>query len=32
MPDATRLLNWDQTGEKIYETGTDRGVLYPMAG
>ena len=32
MPDATRLLNWDQTGEKIYETGTDRGVLYPMSG
>ena len=32
MPDVTRLLNWDQTGEKIYETGTDRGVLYPMSG
>lgn len=32
MPDATRLLNWDQTGEKIYETGTDRGTLYPMSG
>ena len=31
MPVA-RLLNWDQTGEKIYETGTDRGVLYPMSG
>lgn len=23
-------LAWDQTGEKIYETGVDRGVLYPQ--
>ena len=23
-------LNWDATGEKIWETGLDRGVLYPM--
>ena len=22
------LLQWDQTGEKVYETGVDRGVLY----
>lgn len=22
-------LTWDETGEKLYETGTDRGVLYP---
>lgn len=22
-------LKWDQTGEKLYETGTDRGVVYP---
>lgn len=22
-------LVWDQTGEKLYETGVDRGVLYP---
>ena len=22
-------LVWDQTGEKRYETGVDRGVLYP---
>ena len=21
---------WDETGQKIYETGTDRGVLYPI--
>lgn len=24
-------LNWDQTGDKVYETGTDRGVVYPQA-
>lgn len=24
-------LNWDATGERLYETGVDRGVLYPMA-
>lgn len=23
-------IQWDQTGEKIYETGNDRGVLYPV--
>lgn len=23
-------LNWDETGNKLYETGVDRGVLYPM--
>lgn len=23
-------LKWDQTGERIYETGTDHGVLYPQ--
>lgn len=23
-------LVWDQTGEKLYETGTKKGVLYPM--
>lgn len=23
-------LNWDQVGDKFYETGVDRGVLYPM--
>lgn len=25
-------LVWDATGEKLYETGTDHGVLYPTAG
>ena len=25
-------LNWDGTSEKVYETGTDRGVLYPWNG
>ena len=24
-------LVWDDTGNQIYETGTDRGVLYPMS-
>lgn len=23
-------LVWDQTGQRLYETGTDRGVLYPQ--
>lgn len=23
-------LKWDQTGERLYETGVDRGVVYPM--
>ena len=23
-------LVWDQTGERFYETGVDRGVLYPV--
>lgn len=27
----TRIL-WDQSGEKIYETGVKNGVLYPQAG
>lgn len=25
------LLEWDKTGEKLYETGVDRGVLYPKS-
>ena len=25
-------LTWDVTGARTYETGVDRGVLYPMAG
>lgn len=24
------ILKWDQTGEKLYETGVDRGVLFTM--
>lgn len=24
-------LEWDKTGEKLYETGVDRGVLYPYS-
>lgn len=23
-------ITWDQTGERLYETGVDRGVLYPI--
>jgi hypothetical protein len=30
MPDNF-ALEWDKTGERLYETGTDRGVLYPQA-
>ena len=22
------ILTWDQTGQRVYETGVDRGVLY----
>lgn len=25
-------LEWDKTGERLYETGVDRGVLYPRDG
>lgn len=25
-----QLIKWDQVGEKVYETGVDRGVLYPQ--
>lgn len=31
MPETTsKKLVWDQIGEKLYETGVDRGVLFPM--
>lgn len=31
MPETTKKrLVWDQTGERFYETGVDRGVLYPQ--
>lgn len=26
------MLKWDQTGERLYETGVDHGVLYPQKG
>lgn len=29
MPESKRL-QWDQEGQKLYETGVDRGVVYPM--
>ncbi len=28
MPEPSYVLQWDQTGEKIWETGIDHGVLY----
>lgn len=28
---TTFKLQWDQVGEKLYETGVDRGVVYPQA-
>lgn len=31
MADATFKLKWDEDGKRLYETGTDRGVLYPNA-
>jgi hypothetical protein len=30
MPSNNFALSWDQTGEKLYETGVDRVVLFPM--
>lgn len=28
---SEKRLVWDQTGDRLYETGVDRGVLYPQA-
>jgi hypothetical protein len=30
MPTTDFKLKWDQTGEHLYETGVDRGVVFPM--
>lgn len=30
MAETVGRLVWDKTGERFYETGVDRGVLYPM--
>lgn len=30
-PNDNVLLKWDQTGERFYETGVSRGVLYPKS-
>lgn len=30
MPDISWNLKWDEAGDKKYELGTDRGVLYPI--
>lgn len=32
MPDQVFSLVWDADGERKYETGVDRGVLYPRTG
>ena len=34
MPDPTynNSLAWDKTGERLYETGVDHVVLYPIDG
>ena len=31
MSEAAGRLKWDQIGEKFYELGTDRGVIYPQS-
>lgn len=32
MPNALKYaLEWDKTGEKLYETGCDHGVIYPQS-
>lgn len=30
MPETTGRIVWDKTGERLYETGIDHGVLYPV--
>lgn len=32
MPDVNFQLGWDQIGERLFETGIDRGVIYPASG
>lgn len=32
MPDPVYKLNWDVDGERLYQTGVDRGVLYVREG
>lgn len=32
MPEVTYALEWDKDGERYYETGVKRGVLYPKTG
>lgn len=31
MPDISYAIDWDTEGNRLYETGTDRGVLYPKS-
>lgn len=30
MPETTKTIVWDKTGEHFYETGVNKGVLYPI--
>lgn len=30
MPTVNNSLSWDKSGERLYETGVDHGVLYPI--
>ena len=30
MPETVGRLKWDQTGQRLYETGVKKGVLFPM--
>lgn len=32
MPETVGRLVWDKTGERYYETGVEKGVLYPVTG
>ena len=32
MPETSKKLVWDEDGKRYYETGCDRGVLYPKPG
>lgn len=32
MPETVGRLVWDKTGERFYETGVEKGVLYPVTG
>ena len=31
MAVVTKRLEWDKSGERLYETGIEKGVLYPIS-